>query len=191
MYKFGLAFVEPQIWHRVHWLFGAKTIAHPSTRAPFGDVLARVWVPARAPRPPIVYVVPLSLRSSDNRVQLRGSNGLTATSLPIYASLSSAPNVISSTNRTSFGNGLPNITNVLTDFQIAFSVANHYKPVISYAPQDEYRLIDVYGTQDLSRIDLQVDWKDKKGVFHLMLLHPGCSASVKFLFRLKRFYLGD
>jgi hypothetical protein len=124
-------------------------------------------------------------------VQLRGSNGFTATSLLIYASLSSAPNVISSTNRTSFGNGLPNITNVLTDFQIAFSVANHYKPVISYAPQAEYRLVDMYGNKDLTRIDLQVFWKDKKGVLHPLLLYPGCSASVKFLFRLKRFYLGD
>ena len=115
----------------------------------------------------------------------------TSTSLPIHPSLSSAPKVISSTNITSSGNGLPNITNVLTDFQIALSATNHYKPVIAYAPQGEYRLIDMYGNKDLSRIDLQVYWKDKKGVLHPMLLHPGCSASVKLLFRLKRFYLGD
>ena len=115
----------------------------------------------------------------------------TSTSLPIHPSLSSAPKVISSTNITSSGNGLPNITNVLTDFQIALSATNHYKPVIAYAPQGEYRLIDMYGNKDLSRIDLQVYWKDKKGVLHPMLLHPGCSASVKFLFRHRRFYLGD
>ena len=115
----------------------------------------------------------------------------TSTSLPIHASLSSSPKIISSTNRTTSGNGLPNITNVLTDFQIALSAANHYKPVISYVPQGEYRLVDMYGNKDLTRIDLQVFWKDKKGVLHPMLLYPGCSASVKFLFRLKRFYLGD
>ena len=115
----------------------------------------------------------------------------TSTSLPIHPSLSSAPKVISSTNKSSSSNGLPNITNVLTDFQIALSATNHYKPVIAYAPQGEYRLIDMYGNKDLSRIDLQVYWKDKKGVLHPMLLHPGCSASVKFLFRHRRFYLGD
>ena len=55
----------------------------------------------------------------------------TSTSLPIHPSLSSAPKVISSTNRSSSSNGLPNITNVLTDFQIALSATNHYKPVIA------------------------------------------------------------
>ena len=115
----------------------------------------------------------------------------TSTSLPIHPALSSSPKIISSTNKTTSGNGLPNITNVLTDFQIALSAANHYKPVISYAPQGEYRLIDMYGNKDLSRIDLQVYWKDKKGILHPMLLYPGCSASVKFLFRHRRFYLGD
>ena len=115
----------------------------------------------------------------------------TSTSLPIHPALSSTPKVVSSTGRTTSGNGLPNITNVLTDFQIALSAANHYKPVITYAPQGEYRLIDMYGNKDLSRIDLQVYWKDKKGVLHPMLLYPGCAASVKFLFRHRRFYLGD
>ena len=115
----------------------------------------------------------------------------TSTSLPIHPSLSSAPKVISSTNKSSSSNGLPNITNVLTDFQIALSATNHYKPVIANAPQGKYRLIDMYGNRDLSRIDLQVYWKDKKGVLHPMLLHPGCSASVKFLLRHRRFYLGD
>ena len=114
----------------------------------------------------------------------------TSTSLPIHPSLSSAPKVSSSTNRTSSGNGLPNITNVLTDFQIALSAANHYKPVIAYAPQGEYRLIDMYGNKDLSRIDLQIFWKDKKGALHPMLLHPGSSASAKLLFMHRRFYLG-
>jgi len=61
----------------------------------------------------------------------------TSTSLPIHPALSSTPKVISSTNKVFSGNGLPNITNVLTDFQIALSAANHYKPVITYAPQGE------------------------------------------------------
>jgi hypothetical protein len=115
----------------------------------------------------------------------------TSTSLPIHPALSSTPKVISSANKTITGNGTPNITNVLTDFQIALSAANHYKPVIAYAPQGEYRLIDMYGNSNLNRIDLQIYWKDKKGVLHPMLLYPGCAASIKLLFRHRRFYLGD
>ena len=114
----------------------------------------------------------------------------TSSSLPILPSLSSPPKIITSDSKSTTGGGLPNITNVLTDFQIALSATNHYKPEIAYAPQGEYRLIDMYTNTDLSRIDLQVFWKDKKGTLHQLLLFPGCSASVKFLFRHKHFYLG-
>lgn len=115
----------------------------------------------------------------------------TTTSIPILPQQSTLPKVITSSNQVVSGNGLPNITNVLTDFQIALSASNHYKPEISYAPPGEYRLIDMYSNSDLRRIDLQVFWKDKKGVFHPLLLYPGCAASVKFLFRHKHFYLGQ
>lgn len=115
----------------------------------------------------------------------------TSTSLPIIPQQSSTPKVITSDNKVITGNGLPNIANVLTDFQLPLSATNHYKPVISYAPAGEYRLIDMYGNTDLRRIDLQVFWKDKKGVMHPLLLYPGCFASVKMLFRSKHFYLGQ
>jgi hypothetical protein len=115
----------------------------------------------------------------------------TSTSLPILPQQSTLPKVISSRDRVLSGNGLPNIMNVLTDFQIALSANNHYKPEISYVPAGEYRLIDMYANSDLRRIDLQVYWKDRKGVLYPLLLYPGCTASVKFLFRHRRFYLGD
>ena len=44
-----------------------------------------------------------------------------SSSLPIHASQSSSPTIINSNNRTTSVNGFPNITNVLTDFQIALS----------------------------------------------------------------------
>jgi len=114
----------------------------------------------------------------------------TSTSLPIHPSLSSIPRVITSGNTSVMGSGQPNILNILTDFQVAVSGTNQYRPEISYVPQGEYRLVDMFSNSNLSRIDLQVYWRDKTGELHRILLYPGCSASVKLLFRHKGFYLG-
>jgi hypothetical protein len=114
----------------------------------------------------------------------------TTTSLPINPSMSSSPKVLTNGDSSTTGSGQPNIANILTDFQIAVSPTNQYRPEISYAPQAEYRLIDMLSNNSLSRIDLQVYWKDKRGELHRVLLYPGCSASVKLLFRHKHFYLG-
>ena len=114
----------------------------------------------------------------------------TTTSLPISPSMSSSPKVLTNGDSSTTGSGQPNIANILTDFQIAVSPTNQYRPEISYAPQAEYRLIDMLSNNSLSRIDLQVYWKDKRGGLHRVLLYPGCSASVKLMFRHKHFYLG-
>ena len=114
----------------------------------------------------------------------------TTTSLPINPSMSSSPKVLTNGDSSTTGSGQPNIANILTDFQIAVSPTNQYRPEISYAPQAEYRLIDMLSNNSLSRIDLQVYWKDKRGGLHRVLLYPGCSASVKLMFRHKHFYLG-
>ena len=114
----------------------------------------------------------------------------TSTSLPIHPSLSSIPRVLTSGNTSVMGSGQPNLLNILTDFQVAVSGSNQYRPEISYVPQGEYRLVDMYTNSNLSRIDLQVYWRDKAGELHRILLYPGCSASVKLLFRHKGFYLG-
>ena len=114
----------------------------------------------------------------------------TSSSLPIHPALSSAPKVISAGECSITGSGTPNLANVLTDFQIAVSPTNQYRPEISYTPQGEYRLIDMFSNRNLSRVDLLVYWRDKQGQLHPLLLYPGCSASVKLLFRHKGFYLG-
>ena len=88
------------------------------------------------------------------------------------------------------GSGACNLSNTLTDFEIAISSTNSYRPEISYAPQGEYILIDMYSNSNLNKIDLNVFWKDKYGNLKPLRLQPGCSASVKILFRHKHFYLG-
>ena len=114
----------------------------------------------------------------------------TSNSLPIHPSLSAIPRVITSGNPSVMGSGQPNILNILTDFQLAVSGSNQFRPEISYVPQGEYRLVDMFSNSNLNRIDLQVYWRDKTGLLHRILLYPGCSASVKILFRHKGFYLG-
>lgn len=111
----------------------------------------------------------------------------TSTSLPIQPSLSSAPKVISNGDNSTSGNGQPNISNILTDFQISVTAANQYRPEISYVPSGEYRLVDMFSNSNLSRVDLSVYWRDKRGFLNPILLYPGCSASVKLLFRSKWF----
>ena len=114
----------------------------------------------------------------------------TSNTLPIHPTLTSPPKVYSSISNGLAGVGGTSLTNTLTDFEIAIDAQNSYRPEISYAPPGEYRLIDMYSNSNLSKIDLNVYWKDRYGNLKPLLLQPGCSASVKLLFRHKHYYLG-
>ena len=114
----------------------------------------------------------------------------TSTTLPIHPTLSSAPKIYNSVGSGLQGVGSTNLTNILSDFEFPISSTNQYRPEISYVPQGEYRLIDMYSNRNLSKIDLNVYWRDRYGNLKPVRLLPGCSASVKILFRHKHFYLG-
>ena len=157
----------------------------------FGDISNTIKTPLNDHLDKPIYNIALSQETSTIAVWSPvESIVFTSSSLPIHPALSSAPKVISTGQFSITGSGVPNLANVLTDFQIAVSPTNQYRPEISYAPQGEYRLIDMYSNRNLSRVDLQVYWRDKQGFLHPILLYPGCSASVKLLFRHKGFYLG-
>ena len=89
----------------------------------------------------------------------------TSTTLPIHPTLSSPPKIYNSNSSGLVGAGKTNLTNILSDFEIAISNTNPYRPEISYAPQGEYRLIDMYSNSNLNKIDLNVYWKDRCGNF--------------------------
>jgi len=157
----------------------------------FGDASNTTKLPVNDTNGGSMYSVALSQEISTVAVWSPiESIVFTSTSLPIHPSLSSIPRVITSGNTSVMGSGQPNILNILTDFQVAVSGTNQYRPEITYVPQGEYRLVDMFSNSNLSRIDLQVYWRDKTGELHRLLLYPGCSASVKLLFRHKGFYLG-
>ena len=114
----------------------------------------------------------------------------TSNTLPIIPSQTSPAKLYNSSSNGLSSSGVANITSILSDFEIPISSTNQYRSEISYIPQGEYRLIDMYSNQDIFKIDLNVYWKDKLGNLIPLLLEPGCSASVKILFRSKRFNIG-
>lgn len=111
----------------------------------------------------------------------------TTSLLPIVQSNIGTPFLISTSGITG-SSGLANIAPVITDFIVPYSALNTYKPDVSYTPNSEYRLVDLYGTSPLSAIEVSVFWKDFYGQNHPLLLGAGSSASIKLLFRRKDFY---
>ena len=60
-----------------------------------------------------------------------------------------------------------------------------YKPNLIYVPSAEYRIIDMFGDNSVSTVDINVFWKDKRGNLIPFYLESGASTSIKILFRLK------
>ena len=111
----------------------------------------------------------------------------TTSLLPIVPTNTSKPMIY---NNSSFIlSGEPNIASILSDFEVSLSAENQYRPDISYVPPGEFRLIDMYSSFNLNKIDLAVYWKDVFGHLNPIYLQPGCSAHVKLMFRKKRFYI--
>ena len=111
----------------------------------------------------------------------------TTSLLPIVQSNIGIPKVFnSSSNLFQFGNN-SNISPIITDFQVPISAVNSYRPTIEYVPNGEYRLIDLYGLTPQSAIEISVFWKDNYGSTNIFRLAPGCSGSIKLMFRRKDF----
>lgn len=112
----------------------------------------------------------------------------TSTLLPIVPTNYGIPKVYNANeSQLSTGNN-SNLVPIITDFIVAFSATNNYKPTINYEPAGEYRWVDLMGNNPLNTIDIQVFWKDKFGNLNPVLLKNQCSASIKILFRRKDFY---
>jgi hypothetical protein len=108
--------------------------------------------------------------------------------LPVVPTQTAKPNVISNqTNNFSSGGDNSNLTNILSDFEIAVDASNQYRPFILYAPGAEYRLIDLFSGNDLNRLNIQVFWKDHFGNLNPLFVPPGCAARMKLMFRRKDF----
>jgi hypothetical protein len=110
--------------------------------------------------------------------------------LPICPSQTSTPTIVSnqSDNLSSTGDNA-NLTSILSDFEIAISAENQYRPYILYAPTSEYRLVDMFSGTNLNRINISVFWKTHFGDLVPFKIPPGCAAHIKLMFRRKDFYI--
>ena len=112
--------------------------------------------------------------------------------LPIISTNTSVPITYGGfSNDTLASNGNnSNLTNIISDFEIAVSDTNQYRPIIVYNPGSEYRLMDLHSSVNLNKIDISVFWKTQYGDLVPLRLQPGCAAHIKLMFRHKTFYLG-
>jgi hypothetical protein len=116
----------------------------------------------------------------------------TSTLLPVVMENVGTPSILNGTAPTSIILGsTANIFPVVTDFIVPFSATNGYVPDISYVPNGEYRLVDLYGESPCNQVDIQVFWKDQYGLLHPFLLGSGCSGSLKLMFRRKDYNNAD
>jgi hypothetical protein len=113
----------------------------------------------------------------------------TTSLLPIKATNTSAPKVFNDKETTASisSTGAPNLASIITDFEVGITASNQYRPNILFSIESEYRLIDMYSMTNLNRIDITVYWKSAFGDLIPLHLNPGCSASLKLLFRNRRY----
>lgn len=102
-------------------------------------------------------------------------------SLPIRAEqLPSVKSGVINTNSTT-----ANFSKILTDFEIVDNGA--LRNNVTYFPQAEYRLVDLYGSDPLQNIHIDVFWRDKNLNLTRIFLNPLDSFDMKILFRRKHY----
>lgn len=106
----------------------------------------------------------------------------TSATLPIVPNQLSAPLIFADGGIIYAGDGNnANFAQVISDFVADSGV---YKPSLLYTPT-QLRLIDLFGNQPISQIDIRVFWKSKLGEFYPLQLNSGGSCSIKILFTKK------
>jgi hypothetical protein len=98
---------------------------------------------------------------------------------------------VSTQTQQSVGGNNSQMSNAITDIQVALTTGFEYKPTVSYVPKGEYRLIDLLGECPIQSVDFIVSWVDKYGAEIPFRLGSQCSANLKLLFRSKRFNYAD
>ena len=79
------------------------------------------------------------------------------------------------------------IVNMLVDYVPELRKGTEFKPYIFYQPSGEYKLTDLYGKTPVNALDISVFWKDSFGNLVPFKLPITSTATIKILFRKKRF----
>jgi hypothetical protein len=111
----------------------------------------------------------------------------TSNLLPVNPSYAGDPVVITTNNnvlQTASNNAY---VNVISDYQVELIKGNETKPLVQYVPTAEYRLFDLIGNNPLGTLNLQCFWKDRFNHLVPFKLKTGCTASIKLMFRNKKY----
>jgi hypothetical protein len=111
----------------------------------------------------------------------------TTSLMPVVPELTAAPVLFNNTGGFVSAGNNSNLTNVLTDFEVALEKGSEYLPTINYVPSGEYRLIDLFGTNPVSAINVTIFWRNRFGGLIPVTLPAGGSANIKIMFRRKDF----
>jgi hypothetical protein len=109
--------------------------------------------------------------------------------MPITNELVATPAVFNSNLALDNDDANNNFSPIITDLEVPLTRGDETKPTVNYSPQAEYRLIDLQSNSPINAIEISIFWKDAYGGIHPFLLEPGCSASLKLLFRKKIYNL--
>ena len=108
----------------------------------------------------------------------------TSSMIPVLPTNSTQPTIFNGQGALTNSGNNNNITSMITDFQSQDNQGYGFSGCLSYIPSAEYRFISMnQGSEKLNNIDLIVYWKDTYAHLHPLLLMPGCSCSIKILFR--------
>lgn len=80
------------------------------------------------------------------------------------------------------GQGANNFRPILTDFEPILASAGDARSVLQYYPQGPYRMVSLQSTTPLTKFDVRVYWQDQENNLYPIILSPGMSLSIKFLF---------
>ena len=108
----------------------------------------------------------------------------TTSMMPVLPTNSTQPTIFNGQGGLTNSGNNNNITSMITDFQSQDNQGYGFSGSLSYIPSAEYRFISMnQGSEKINNIDLIVYWKDTYAHLHPLLLMPGCSCSIKILFR--------
>jgi len=147
------------------------------------------------PNPPAFQYVALQMFQEYQTIDLWNAVDrivFTTGLLPVTPSLATQPVIYNSSQEQLLQSGnnsmvVPLITDMQDQSQSQGTGGIAYKPVLSYLPTAEYRLMDLYGNNPLSALQISVLWADKFGNYYPLYLASGCNASLKIMFRKKSF----
>jgi hypothetical protein len=111
----------------------------------------------------------------------------TSNLLPVNPSYAGDPVVITTNNVLSPNSSNNAYVNVISDYQVELIRGNETRPLVQYVPTAEYRLFDLVGNNPLGTLNLQCFWKDRFNNLVPFQLKTGCTASIKIMFRNKKY----